>query len=65
MRFGTHFEKWILGSQGDPPVPSGDRPDESEATMQAIGDGLFTTVLLAIPGGGPQTEAGKSLQYVF
>src|SRR6266516_1512315 len=37
------FEKWFAGSTGDPPVPSGDSPDGTGATVRANGHGLFKT----------------------
>ena len=38
-----------MGRTGDPPVPVGDPPDGTEATVRANENGLFTTVLTAIP----------------
>src|SRR5438477_4329685 len=54
------FEKWFAGSTGDPPVPSGDSPDGTGATVRANGDRLFATFLAAVPVGGSPTGAGGS-----
>src|SRR6266481_464882 len=54
------FEKWFAGSTGDPPVPSGDSPDETGATVRANGDGAFATLLAEVPVGGSPTGAGGS-----
>src|SRR5438552_8422353 len=54
------FEKWFGGSTGDPPVPSGDSPDGTGATVRANGDRLFATSLAAVPVGGSPTGAGGS-----
>src|SRR5882724_13285830 len=53
-------EKWFAGSTGDPPVPSGDSPDGTGATVRANGHGLFATLLAAVPVGGSPTGAGGS-----
>jgi len=55
------FEKWFAGSTGDPPVPSGDSPDGTGATVRANADRLFAKLLAAIPVGGSPTGAGGSL----
>src|SRR5713101_4347029 len=54
------FEKWFAGSTGDPPVPSGDLPDGTGATVRANGQGLFATLPAAVPVGGSPTGAGGS-----
>ena len=54
------FGKWFAGSTGDPPVPSGDSPDPTEATARANGHGLFTTLPAAAPVDGSPTGAGGS-----
>ena len=54
------FEKSFLGGTGDPPVPSGDSPAGTETAVRSNGDGLFTSVLSAIPVGGSPTGAGES-----
>src|SRR5882724_8761482 len=46
------FEKWFAGSTGEPPVPSGDSPDETGATVRANGHGAFATLLAEVPVGG-------------
>ena len=54
------FEKWFAGSTGDPPVPSGDSPDETGAAVRGNEHGLFATLLVAVPVGGSPTGAGES-----
>src|SRR5213596_162627 len=54
------FGKRFAGSTGDPPVPSGDSPDRTGATVRANGHGLFTRLLAAVPVGGSPTGAGES-----
>ena len=54
------FGKWFAGSTGDPPVPSGDSPDGTAATVRANGHGLFATLPAAVPIGGSPTGAGGS-----
>src|SRR6266498_3995474 len=54
------FGSSSLGSTGDPPVPSGDPPDGTGATMRANEAGLFTGQASAIPVGGSPTGAGES-----
>jgi hypothetical protein len=54
------FEKWFAGGTGDPPVPSGDSPDGTGATIRANGDRLFAKLLAAVPVGGSPTGAGGS-----
>src|SRR5216117_1419143 len=54
------FEKWFAGSTGDPPVPSGDAPDGTGATVRANGHGLFATLLAAVPVGGSPIGTGGS-----
>ena len=53
------FEKPFWGSTGDPPVPSGDSPDGTAATVRAHGDGLFPAWLTGVPVGGSPTVAGE------
>src|SRR2546426_1543794 len=50
----------FAGSTGDSPVPSGDSPDGTGATVRANGRGLFATLLAAVPVGGSPTGAGGS-----
>src|SRR5436309_12532116 len=52
------FGKWFAGSTGDPPVPSGDSPDGTAATVRANGHRLFATLPAAVPVGGSPTGAG-------
>src|SRR5207245_7505132 len=59
------FEKWFAGSTGDPPVPSGDAPDGTGATVRANGHGLFATLLAAVPVGGSPTGAGGAPRQPF
>ncbi len=54
------FGKWFAGSTGDPPVPSGDSPDGTGATVRANGHGLFATLLAAVLAGRLPTRAGGS-----
>src|SRR5438093_6125729 len=54
------FEKWFLGRRGDPPVPSGDSPDGTGATVRANGHGPFATLLAGVPVGGSPAGAGES-----
>src|SRR5216683_5489540 len=54
------FGKWFAGSTGDPPVPSGDLPDGTGATVRANGHGLFAKLPAAVPVGGSPTGAGGS-----
>src|SRR5437867_9463150 len=54
------FGKRFVGSTGDPPVPSGDSPDGTGATVRANGHGRFATLLAAVPVGGSPTGAGGS-----
>src|SRR6266550_9307812 len=54
------FEKWFAGSTGDPPVPSGDSPDGTGAIVRGKAQGLFATLLAAVPVGGSPTGAGGS-----
>ena len=54
------FEKWFAGSTGNPPVPSGDSPDETGATVRGNEHVLFATLLAAIPVGESPTGAGGS-----
>src|SRR5436309_6625159 len=59
------FGKRFAGSTGDPPVPSGDSPDGTGATVRANGHGLFATLLAAVPVGGSPTGAGGSPRHPF
>src|SRR5436309_3924862 len=54
------FGKRFAGSTGDSPVPSGDSPDGTAATVRANGHGLFATLPAAVPVGGSPTGAGGS-----
>src|SRR5881394_4360030 len=54
------FEKWLASSTGDPPVPSGDSPDGTGATVRANGDCPFAPVPAAVPVGESPTGAGGS-----
>src|SRR5436309_2155170 len=54
------FGKWFAGSTGDPPVPSGDSPDGTGATVRANRHGVFATLPAAVPVGGSPTGAGGS-----
>src|SRR5436309_10580359 len=54
------FGKRFAGSTGDSPVPSGDSPDRTGATVRANGHGLFTTLPAAVPVGGSPAGAGGS-----
>jgi len=42
------FENSVLGSTGHWPVPSGDSPDGTGATVRANGHGLFATLLAEV-----------------
>jgi hypothetical protein len=53
------FGKWILGSTGGPPVPSGDPPDGTGGTNRTNGDGLCAKSVAAVPVGGSPTGAGQ------
>src|SRR2546426_7854215 len=50
------FGKRFAGSTGDSPVPSGDSPDGTGATVR--GNRLFATLLAAVPVGGSPARGG-------
>jgi len=54
------FEKWFGGSTGNLPVPSGESPNGTGATVRVNGHGLFVTLLAAVSvGGSPTGGAGR------
>jgi len=53
------FEKSFLGSTGDSPVPSGDSPDGTAATIRTNRGGLLVVLTSAGPIGGSPTVAGE------
>ena len=53
-------ENSSLGSTGDSPVPSGDSPDGTGATVPGNNDGLLGTLRSTVPVGGSPTGAGES-----
>ena len=57
--FPTGEFSQCLGRTGDSPVPSGDSPDGTAATVRADGDGLFRRSLFAVPVGESPTRAGR------
>ena len=62
---GVSFSKNVSrkrspGSTGDPPVPSGDSPDGTGATVRENEDGLFATWRPPVPVGESPTGAGES-----
>ena len=59
------FEIWFAGSTGDPPVPSGDSPDGTGATVRGNKNGRFATVRSAVPVGGSPTGAVGRPRYPF
>jgi len=52
------FEKWFVGSTGDSPVPSGDSPDGTGATVRVNARGLFAMLLAAVPVGPDVSGTG-------
>src|SRR5437773_4298059 len=54
------FENSVLGSTGHWPLPSGDSPDGTGATVRANGHGVFATMLAEVPVGRSPTGAGES-----
>src|SRR6058998_63456 len=50
----------LLGSTGDPPVPSGDSPDGTGSTLQANNDGPSMRWRSGLPVGESPTGAGES-----
>jgi len=54
------LEKPVMGSTGDPPVPSGDPPDGTGRASQTKPDSAFATRAVSLPVGGSPTGAGGS-----
>ena len=59
------FGKWFAGSTGDPPVPSGDSPDGTGATVRANRHGVFATLPAQFRSAGRRPERAGRPRHPF
>ena len=56
---------WFVGSTGDPPVPSGNSPDRTGATVRANGQGLFVARAMEVSANIQCPVCGQRFELVI